>query len=333
MSAMDIHRTLPRHGAIPSSPYVRRAPSPPSILIPAPTLRHASDYIKIVPSYDRVDPASLSASDLQIITQNYKEQLADDSAMNWSYENRRQAQPILDFLYLGPSNVLQNRQWLRDNGITMLLAARDSKMAVARLLSGDKVAQELGIQAAYVDVSGYEDLVRAFPAAIRTINDHMLSVFREQRINDVQGQVEDGQMAIPQQTFRRGKVLVFCETGNDRSAGVVAAYLMSVFGMTMVEACQFVQFKRFCTSLTDTLRFILRAFEEILIAQRTVHRHELESGSNQDKKLKLKRSLDDMLEHDQEMGEANEATKLDQDRFSGRQTFVPFVDVDADAEG
>ncbi|KAI0388052.1 phosphatases II [Hypomontagnella monticulosa] len=327
-----MNRVIRRPGTIATSPFSKRPPSPPPVVIPAPTLRHGSDRIKVVPTYNNVDPASLSADDLQIITQNYMEQLADDSAVNWSYEKRREAQSILDFLYLGPSSVLQDRQWLRDNGITMLLAARDSKMAVARLLSGDKVAQELGIEAACVDVSSYEDLVHAFPSAIRTINDHMLSVYRGQRIHDVQGQVEDGKMAIPQQTFRRGRVLVFCETGNDRSAGVVAAYLMSVFGMPMVEACQFVQFKRFCITLTDSLRYILLAYEGILVAQRTVHRHELENGSNQTKKLKLKRGFDDMLEKDQEMEDHDEAMKSDQDRFSGRQAFAPFIDVDVDID-
>ncbi|KAI1650475.1 phosphatases II [Daldinia loculata] len=330
--------TSHRHGAIPAAPYSMRPPSPPSIVIPAPTLHSANEHIKIVPTYEKVDPASLSIDDLKIITQNYKEQLAQDSALNWAYENRRVAQPILDFLYLGPSSIARDRQWLLKTGITMLLAARDSQMAVMHLMAPSKVAQELGIQLECVDVSGYNELIRAFPSAVRTINDHMLNVFRGQRISNTQMQVEDGKMAIPHEKFQRGKVLVFCETGNDRSASVVVAYLMSVFGMSMIESCQFVHFKRFCVSLNDDLRFVLKSYEDLLSAQRTVHRHELDCRSTQTNGAssnvqKLKRGIEATFDEDEEMGESGESIALDHDRFLDRERFVPFVDmVDEDME-
>ncbi|KAI2464552.1 phosphatases II [Annulohypoxylon bovei var. microspora] len=324
--------TLPRHGALPAAPYSARPPSPPSILIPAPNLHNGHEHIVVVPDYEKVDPASLSADDLMIITQNHKEQLAKDSAVNWTYESRRVAQPILDFVYLGPSSVARDREWLRNTGITMLLAARDSKMADIRLMATEKVAQELGIQSEYVDVSGYNELIRAFPSVVRTINDHMLNVFRGQRIDDTMMQVEDGKMAIPQERFQRGKVLVFCETGNDRSAGVVVAYLMSVFGLSMVEACQFVHFRRFCVSMTDELRFVLQSYEGILSAQRIVHQHELTNITNQDtsgsmKTRTMKRGIEDTMDQDEEIGGTDEGVALDYDRFMGRRSFVPFVDA------
>ncbi|KAI1482297.1 phosphatases II [Daldinia eschscholtzii] len=321
--------TSPRHGAVPAAPYSMRPPSPPSIVIPAPVLHHANEHIKVVPSYERVDPASLSADDLKIITQNYKEQLAQDSALNWAYENRRAAQPILDFLFLGPSSIARDREWLRKAGITMLLATRDSQMAVMQLMAPKRVAQELGIQLEYVDVSSYNELIRAFPSAVRKINDHMLNVFHRQRISNTQMQVEDGQMVIPNDNFQRGKVLVFCETGNDRSAGVVVAYLMSVFGLNMVEACQFVHFKRFCVSLNDDLRFVLRSYEDLLTAQRTVHQHELDSSltcmNGHSSVLKQKRGIEATRDEDEEMGGAEEP--IDDARFLDRQRFVPFVDM------
>ncbi|KAI1798516.1 phosphatases II [Daldinia bambusicola] len=324
----------PRHGAVPAAPYSMRPPSPPSIVIPAPILSYANEHIKVVPDYEKVDPASLSANDLKIITQNYKEQLARDSALNWAYENRRVAQPILDFLYLGPSSIARDREWLCKEGITMLLAARDSQMAVMHLMAPKKVAQELGIQLEYIDVSGYNELIRAFPSAVRKINDHMLDVFRGQRIRNAQMQVEDGKMAIPNDKFRRGKVLVFCETGNDRSAGVVVAYLMSIFGLTMVEACQFVHFKRFCVSLNDDLRFVMKSYEDLLFAQRTVHRHEFENRSTHTNGNsasydvhKQKRGIEATMGEDEEMRGADESIALDYDRFLDRQRFVPFVDM------
>ncbi|KAI1206473.1 phosphatases II [Annulohypoxylon truncatum] len=327
---MDIP-TPSRHGVFPAAPYSTRPPSPPSIMIPAPNLHHTNEHIAVVPNYEKVDPASLSADDLKIITQNYKEQLAKDSAANWTYESRRIAQPILDFVYLGPSSVARDREWLRKTGITMLLAARDAKMADIRLMATDRVAQELGIQSEYVDVSGYNELIRAFPSVVRTINNHMLDVFRGQRINNANMQVEDGKMVIPQEKFQRGKVLVFCETGNDRSAGVVVAYLMSVFGLSMVEACQFVNFKRFCVSIADDLKYVLQSYEGILSAQRVVHQHELSSITNQDTgesmKTRTKRRFADTVDQDEEMGETDDGMALDYDRFMGRRSFVPFVDV------
>ncbi|KAI0900123.1 phosphatases II [Annulohypoxylon nitens] len=323
--------TSARHGVFPTAPYSARPPSPPSILIPAPNFNNSNDRIAVVPSYEKVDPASLSADDLKIITQNHKEQLAQDSAFNWAYEHRRVAQPITDFLYLGPSNIARDREWLRNTGITMLLAARDSKMAEARLMATDRVAQELGIQSEYVDVSGYNELICAFPSVVRTINNHMLSVFHEQRIDDTKMQVEDGKMMITQEGFQRGKVLVFCETGNDRSAGVVVAYLMAVFGMSMIEACQFVHFKRFCVSIAEDLKQILQSYEGILSAQRVVHQHELTTGTNQINsglvKYKNKRRFDDTVDQDEEMGGTDAVTESDHDRFLGRRSFVPFVDA------
>ncbi|KAI1460343.1 phosphatases II [Annulohypoxylon moriforme] len=327
---MDLS-TSPRHGAYPAAPYTARPPSPPSIVIPAPNLHNANEHIAVVPNYEKVDPASLSADDLKIITQNYKEQLAKDSAANWTYESRRVAQPILDFVYLGPSSVARDREWLRKTGITMLLAARDSKMADIRLMATERVAQELGIQSEYVDVSGYNELIRSFPSVVRTINNHMLDVFRGQSIDSMKMQVEDDKMVIPQESFRRGKVLVFCETGNDRSAGVVVAYLMSVFGLGMVEACQFVNFRRFCVSIADDLKHVLHSYEGILSAQRVVHQHELTNITNQgtgdSTKTRTKRRFDDTIDKDEEMGGVDEGVALDLDRFMGRRSFVPFVDA------
>ncbi|OTB03025.1 hypothetical protein M426DRAFT_322046 [Hypoxylon sp. CI-4A] len=325
MGTVDIRGFL-QHGVIPAAPYSRRAPSPPTILIPHPHLADSTKHLAVVPTYDKVDPTSLSPVDLKIITQNYKEQLAMDSAHNWVYESRRTAQPILDFIYLGPSSVARDRQWLRDNGITMLLAARDSSMANIRLMDVDQVAQELGIEAAHVDVAGYSELIRAFPSVVGLINNHMLGIYRKQAVNvsDISMEIEEGKMVIPQKEFQRGKVLVFCETGNDRSASVVVAYLMSVFGVSMVEAIQFVHFKRFCINLNDELKSILHSYEGLLSAQRIVHRYELESFSTQSgesstRPRRVKRGLEDL-------GFEDDMTGTDHDRFQGREAFAPFID-------
>lgn len=336
---------------VPTAPYSARPPSPPSIHIPTPMLYSSSEPIKVVPSYDNIDPAALSLDDLQIITQNGKEQIAHDSATTWIYESRRTAQPILDYLYLGPASVARDRKWLRENQITMLLAARDAQMAHARLMAVDHVATELGIQAEHIDVSGYHELIRAFPTAVRKINDHMLSVYRRQALqretSEVVRALEGGQggtMVIDEANFRRGRVLVFCETGNERSAGIVIAYLMSVLGMDMVYACQFIHYKRFCVGLDEDLKQLLKNYEDILMAQRTVHRHELDAkaalegspdsataptaamATTTSSSKKVKRGFEEVMDGDDEDQDMADPVATDHDRFSNREAFVPFVD-------
>ncbi|KAI3332213.1 phosphatases II [Xylariaceae sp. AK1471] len=316
--------------ARPVAPYTTRPPSPPPVIV-TPATSNWVIPMKVVPTYDNVDPASLSQRDLAIITQNGREQVAHDSAVNWTYESRRVAQPILDYLYLGPSTVVRNRQWLQEQGITMLLAARDTAQASLNLMAVDKVAQELGIEARYVDVSGCHELIRAFPSAIEMINDHMLRVYREQAVDAADVHVQSGEMAIDKAKFRRGKVLVFCETGNDRSASIVTAYLMAVLGTSTVEACQFINFKRFCVSMDEDLKQTLRSYEDILLAQREVHQHELRSDSNSMPK-NAKRRIYETLDGTTDDGSGSGMTGVDkyqlsdQDRFLGRDNFAPFVD-------
>ena len=261
--------------ATPAVPYSSRAPSPPSITIPAPALSSNSGPIKVVPSYANVDPCDLTPEALAIITGGMREQTARDLTGSWNYSERRNAQPILDFLYLGPSNVARDRDWLRANGITMLLAVRDMRMAHARLMFVDDVAKELGIQAEHIDTDGHAGMIQALPKAVRKINNHLLQVYHSQAVSApaTAAAAEEGSILINKQEFKRGKVLVFCETGNDRSPVVVIAYMMAVLGMNMVQACQFIHYRRFCVSLSEEVKFLLLTYEGILDARRTVNHH------------------------------------------------------------
>ncbi|KAI2629505.1 phosphatases II [Xylaria nigripes] len=312
--------------AQPTVPYTNKPPSPPHISIP---IDVATNTIKIVPLYDNVDPVSLSDRDLSIITQNYLEQVAQDSASTWIYESRRAAQPILDYLYLGPSSVVRNHAWLLSEGITMILAVRDTRQAGLNFMAIDKVAEELGIEARYVDVSGYQELIRAFPSAVQMINDHMLRIHQSQTIHDNQitaPLAED--MVLNQHRVKRGKVLVFCETGNGRSASIVTAYMMSVLGINLERAYQFVNFKRFCVSMDEDLKRTLKSYEDILLAQRTVHQQQLSSHLDPARKSG-KRGIEETIDHDGDddlMTGADSYASSDQDRFLGRNMFVPFVD-------
>lgn len=324
-------RATPSSGfgtAVPSAPYSYRAPSPPFIHIPVPQLGNAqNESINFMPSFESVDSTQLSSSDLVIITQNAK-QIAVDRASVWLYEQRREAQPILDFLYLGPNSVVRDHAFLQREGITMVIVARDSRMPTQRLRSVDKVAEALGIATSYVDVEGPHQLIQSFPAAIRLINDHLLGIYHSQ----AQGKNEHGQILVEASNFRRGKVLLTCETGNDRSAAIVGAYIMAIFGKDMVTALQFISVQRFCCGFDEDLKRVLQTWDDILQARSAVAQ---DARSHVGTQITLtvngkpsKRGLDNMMDvdgHSDAGADAHELTP-DEERFQARRAFTPFQD-------
>lgn len=185
---------------------------------------------------------------------------------DWAYEMRRQAQQVLPFLYLGPYACLKDRAFLQREGITLLLAVRSKQSAVARLVSGEKTAAELGIEADSIDVLNNQELIAEYPRAIRRINDH-ISSFPTQGITTTP--VTSLRPPTSLSTSPR-KVLVFCESGNERSASVVIAYLMVMLNLSMNDALWRVQHRRFCVCIEEPMRHLLHSFESILMAKRDV---------------------------------------------------------------
>ncbi|PLB43551.1 dual specificity protein phosphatase 3 [Aspergillus steynii IBT 23096] len=172
---------------------------------------------------------------------------------DWKYHMRREAQMILPFLYLGPWACLKDRVWLEREGFTLLLAVRDQRLAHARLISGEKAAMELGIETCAVDTVDNQDLITALPRAIRLINDHVSTPANAQSHNS-----------------SRRKILLFCETGNGHSAGVLVAYLMAMFNLKFHQALQIAHLQRFCIDIDEPLKNLLLSFESILAAKRDV---------------------------------------------------------------
>lgn len=303
--------------------YSLGPPSPPSINIP-----HFPDDGSIeLPAFEGVCGEDLTQEDLKTITQVHH--VIKNQTRNWKYEFRREAQLILPFLYLGPYVAARDIKFLRHEGITMLLAIRDTMSAQAHQLSGDRFAKELGIASATIDVSDSQELIAAFPRAIKTINEHLLSVYREQSL-----MCRDGSIIINKSTFKRGIVLVFCESGNERSACVVAAYIMAVYGVDLITAIQFVQSQRFCLALDDPMKGLLLSFQDILEAKRAIH-----SAKSVDVKQasavmdpvifrpskQNKRRIDDTCHDEMEVDVSGE---MDSGRFEGRKPFMPFIDRD-----
>ncbi|KAJ5618912.1 hypothetical protein N7510_002896 [Penicillium lagena] len=255
-----------------SSLYVRTheysaAPKYPSnsavrYFVPADDNNDSSSSDTVVVDNKVFNPASHTFADDDFICPGFFERAQLDgftrrfNHAQWSYEMRREAQPVLPFLSLGPSSCLRERATLHAQGFTLLLAIRNRHSAQARLVSGDKAAAELGIIADTVDVLDNQELISAFPRAIRRINDHLAGV--------------DSSPAPTTTPEQKKKVLVFCESGNERSASVVIAYLMVMLNMDAARATHMIQQHRFCVSIEDPLKRILVAFESILVAKRDV---------------------------------------------------------------
>ncbi|KAJ5793848.1 hypothetical protein N7457_000447 [Penicillium paradoxum] len=240
----------------------------------------------------------------------------------WTYEMRHQAQSILPFLSLGPSVCLRDADYIRKQGFTLLLAIRSRHSALARLISGDKAANEVGIMADTIDVLDTQELISAFPRAIRRINDHLAGMDLGPN-----GPVVNGSQ-------QKRKVLVFCESGNERSASVVIAYLMVMLNIGSHEATHMIQQRRFCASIEDAMRFVLTAFESILSAKRDVERAKRKSVPHAAATLAppslspilaKKRSFQDHRDDDVAM-EDDMDMDGDVDPFDERKPSAPFQD-------
>lgn len=253
--------------------------------------------------------------------------------LEWKYEQRRMAQQILPFLYLGPMSAAKDRNFLQGEGITMVIAVRNTKSAQAQLL-GSKAAQELGIETAMIDVAGNQELIAAFPRAIESINSHLSAMYQQDQVRRKQA-AASGQADLPSTP---GKVLVFCESGNERSATLVTAYIMAMYATDLVKAIQIVQAQRFAVAFDDSLRNLLSTYEIILKAKRDVVQADNRllgvsgagrdpgagTGSDEGVGKRSKRTFDDT--HDDDMEMDGENVHLDDGRFEMRDGSAPFQD-------
>jgi len=262
--------------------YSSRLPTPPRIVVPPPTAN-----INLAPEFD-LHPIAKSGP---LAAVNYKH-MTTSSLLDWSYERRRQAQQILPFLYLGPMSAVKDRDFLRNEGITLLMAVRHCQTLESKIMqSALNVADELNIEKKALDMSSAYELVASFPRAATVINHHM---------NSCPG----------------AKVLIFCESGNERSAAVVAAYIMDILAdVDHIKAMQIVQAQRFCVNFDDNVKRLLQGYWDILQAKRAT----ANMNTSGTAKRVLERETDDDGMDVDDSGD-------DGERF-GSRTFAPFVDT------
>lgn len=310
-----------------SQPYVQSRPEAPRYVVPPPNL----DYETGKPIFTLNNTAPHVDGSTEFGNPVFLRALVSRGAyhvkhlgLEWKYDQRRAAQKILPFLFLGPGTAAQDVSFVRTQGITMLVAARSASAArlQARLLDPSKFASSTGLETLTLDLDSPYDMITKLPPAIKAINDHLEQSCKLR----LPSSLDD----IP------AKVLVFCESGNDRSATVVTAYLMVLYGLGAVEAMQLVQSQRFCLAIEDGSKNMLQTFEDILKAKRDVAiEHELDiqlplapmqkpdsifSGST----AARKRSYDIANESDEDM-ENRESVEGDEE-VEGRLGQAPFQD-------
>ncbi|MCJ1250476.1 hypothetical protein MMC30_007704 [Trapelia coarctata] len=326
----------------PAHEYTYRVPSPPRVVVPPPTHANGFSAPQITGGAGSDYESNGFANTEFLETVTYGDCMNPDSMLTWQYEQRRMAQKILPFLFLGPYSAARDLDFLRQEGITMVMAVRDTMSAAANLLSS-RMALKAGIQSCNIDVAGNQELIAAFPRAIEAINAHLCGIYREEQRKNVMLQSHGQPPLAPMP----GKVLVFCESGNERSAGVITAYIMAMYSIAVVPAIQIVQTQRFCVSFDDSMRYLLQSYDSILQAKRDVLRSSsmmnappligprTESGREHVnaamdlcvavKHKSSKRTLDEADDDDMEMG--GDGGERDDARFEKREGFAPFEDV------
>lgn len=285
--------------------YSYRLPTPPRIVVPPPALMNEMPSLRVSQgSTDEVDTSFLQELNLEDIVQK-------NALLEWAYERRRQAQMILPWLYLGPFFAAKDQAFLEREGITMVLAVRTSPNS---MMGAIKAAAGVCMDVSTVEAANYFDLISKFGETTKMINQHVARV----RLHSLQ---TTGQPVL-------GKVLVFCESGNDKSAAIAAAYLMDTLkNFDHIKAMQVCQAQRFCVNFDDTSKNILRVHWDITQARRSVRattdgdgaQHSLSLPTKQ--KRRIERTHDD---DDVEMGE--NVDDSDALRFAGRDV-TPFRDA------
>ena len=314
----------------PAQLWSHRMPSPPRIVVPPPALaNNGLPDLQVVQHGTSNSEISGFANTEFLKTVTYDNFLKMNAMLEWKYEHRHTAQPVLPFLYLGPSSAAKNEDFLKKEGITMALAVRDTKSARAALL-WSKAGETLGLEVKAIDVAGNQELIAAFPEGIEAINSHLSRVYllsEQGRTPFIGGAMRTG-----------GKVLVFCETGNERSASLVAAYIMAMYSKDLVTTIQIVQAQRFAVAFDDSLRNLLSSYEVILRAKRDVIQHntQLITGNQtsngtsytDDAKNGRKRSIDETAGDDDESMEMNFFNdRINENGNVRREGVAPFQDA------
>lgn len=254
----------------PNNAYTAGLPAPPRILIPPPTLN---------PEIRQFDGSNHPSLEHMMVSS--ESSTLPTSLQDWKYESRREAQQILNHLWLGPLSAARTVEFVKRENITLLLAIRSAMTAKAKLLA----TQLPGVRFESIDVSGNQELIGQFQHATDIIDGHYLSGLGDDCPIGLSIPINGRELHAYQRSYFQanrslppgGKTLLFCESGNERSAAVAAAYVMQHLGGSAVQAIQHVQSRRFCVCFDDSMKWLLQSYEPIWTARRQAY---VESRSN-----------------------------------------------------
>lgn len=233
---------------------------------------------------------------------------------SWKYDSRHKAQAVLPFLHLGPAPIARDATYITQNGISMVIAVRSAQSAIAqpKWLDPSRFPSCANLQTATFDVDGPFDVIQRIKPMLKTMTDHL-----EARTVD---------RTISSLTDVGGKILVFCESGNDRSPVLVVAYLMLVYGIAWHESLNLIHAYRFSVSLSGNMNEMLKTLEGMFRAEADTaavfngiqNQHQAQVGGF-DRRRGSKRTIDDAYDTDETMTEENET--------SDRPGTAPFIDA------
>ncbi|EHY57817.1 hypothetical protein HRR83_005271 [Exophiala dermatitidis] len=313
-------------GYMQSFPYSdKRLFESPRVQIPPPALDYSHGKPRIRVSSAPFEHASGQYGDptfLRALT-NFYDLNMRHTMLSWRYEMRRTAQVILPFLYIGPSSAARDSEFIKTTGITLLVAVRNAASVKTRpsFLDPARFSSGAGISTLTFDFESPYDFIRNVRGTIKAMNDHLTKTCIKTPPEDVHDVA--------------GKVLIFCESGNDRSPVMVAAYLMVVFGVSAVSAIHMIQSQRFSITMSDEMKNVLMDFQEIIEAERQVSSFNSSLVSSRDppnhqqaSSLLLpyrpsKRNLDDVYESEEDFGPQYQQSP----QLGLREGIAPFTDL------
>lgn len=266
----QINQTTKMDGCHRRDSYTAHLPSPPPFHIP-PQCFH---YPTPLPTIDTTTPTSpFHALSRDAIFAPLDEHL------DWHYHHRHRAQRILSFLILGPFCAAKDPEFFHANGVTMLLAVKNAAhpAVAARSVSqavppaapktehaAIRNAHALGIPTHVLAVPDAPSLASELRPAVEAITAHLV----EQRRRNA---CSDGAATVDGSASPLGTVFIACNSGNDRSAAVLVAFLLDMCeDMPLVGAMKMVQQRRFCVALDDQTRSLLAGWLDIIKARRDV---------------------------------------------------------------
>ncbi|KAL7267343.1 hypothetical protein RUND412_010076 [Rhizina undulata] len=273
LSHTNVQRALRSPTHQPTNAYTTGLPGPPRILIPPPTLQ---------PEQTLYDPCHYQASTEQMMV-SPSSSVLPTSLQDWKYESRREAQQLLPHLWLGPNSAAKNAQFIQQEGITLLLAIRSAMTAKAKLLT----SQLPGVRYESIDVARNQQLISHFQRGTQLIDEHYLSEspFQGKLTVPIDSRelhaLQKNHVGEYGRLVPGGRTLLFCESGNERSAAMAAAYIMQHLWVDAVQAIQIVQSRRFCVCFDDSVKWLLASYEPIWRARRQIREVEKTARQNE----------------------------------------------------